>query len=141
MEGEGMDRWPLELLPPEEPEPLALNRSDLPLERLRIAKDGEERTIWGVHRSGWQALGWQVLPAVAVAPVAPLPPVEPLLAGEALLSGEEPDFGGMTKAQISSFCLATYGVVLDGDQTKAQLIEQAHALLEQSDAALPPELL
>jgi len=158
---------PLELLPPAPPEPAAmvLAVQELPLERLRISNGSAVRTIWGVHRRGWQALGWTVLGPVTAQPPGPEPadpepagpepaepePVvpdagpqeelDPLAAGEALLAGEEPDFGAMTKAQICSFCLATYGVALDGDQTKAQLIEQAQALLLGSVASLPEGLL
>jgi hypothetical protein len=159
---------PLELLPPAPPEPAAvvLALQELPLERLRISNGREVRTIWGVHRGGWQALGWTVLGPAAAEPLGPEPsgpePLEPvvpeqlepvvpdvasqeeldpLAAGEALLAGEEPDFAAMTKAQICSFCLATYGVALDGDQTKAQLIEQAQALLLGSGEALPEGLL
>jgi hypothetical protein len=177
---EGVMGLPLELLPTAPPEPAAvvLAVQELPLERLRISNGREVRTIWGVHRGGWQALGWTVLGPVAaqpsgtepaepepagpepvvpvlVEPVVPVPvlvePVvpdagsqeelDPLAAGEALLAGEEPDFAAMTKAQICSFCLATYGVALDGDQTKAQLIEQAQALLLGSGEALPEGLL
>jgi hypothetical protein len=148
---------PLELLPPAPPEPAAmvLAVQELPLERLRISNGTAVRTIWGVHRRGWQALGWTVLGPVAAQPPGPEPAgpeplvpdagpqeeLDPLASGEALLAGEEPDFGAMTKAQICSFCLATYGVALDGDQTKAQLIEQAQALLPGSVASLPEGLL
>lgn len=136
---------------------MVLAVQELPLERLRISDGSAVRTIWGVHRRGWQALGWTVLGPVAAQPPGPEPAgpeplvpdagpqeevvVDPLASGEALLAGEEPDFGAMTKAQICSFCLATYGVALDGDQTKAQLIEQAQALLLGSVASLPEGLL
>ena len=154
---------PMELLPPAPPEPAAmvLAVQELPLERLRISNGTAVRTIWGVHRGGWQSLGWTVLGPVAAQPAEPEPrgpvvpellepvvpdagsqgEVDPMEGGVALLAGEEPDFGAMTKAQICSFCLATYGVALDGDQTKAQLIEQAQALLPGSVASLPEGLL
>jgi hypothetical protein len=151
---------PLELLPPGPPEPAAVVGAlqELPLERLRISNGREVRTIWGVHRGGWQALGWTVIGPAVAEPLAPEPvvpelleplvpdagsqgEVDPMEGGEALLAGEEPDFAAMTKAQICSFCLATYGVALDGDQTKAQLIEQAQALLLGSGEALPEGLL
>jgi len=48
--------------------------------------------------------------------------------GEALLATEATDFQAMTKAQIVEFCSTTYGVELDGSQTKAELVEQATAL-------------
>jgi hypothetical protein len=32
----------------------------LPPSQLLISKDGESRSIWPVHLSGWQALGWQL---------------------------------------------------------------------------------
>ena len=48
--------------------------------------------------------------------------------GEALLATETTDFQAMTKAQIVEFCSTTYGVELDGSQTKAELLEQATAL-------------
>ena len=48
--------------------------------------------------------------------------------GEALLASQPTDFQAMTKAQIVEFCSTTYGVELDGSQTKAELVEQATAL-------------
>ena len=150
---------PLELLPPGAaalPVMAWEVAQELPLERLRISNGTEVRTIWGVHRGGWQALGWTVLGPMTAEPAGPEPatpepagpePVVPIPAaaelpthGEALLAGEEPDFGAMTKAQIGSFCLATYGVALDVDQTKPQLIAQAEALAL-ADGGLPEGLL
>jgi len=39
-----------------------------------------------------------------------------------------PNFQAMTKAQIISHCLSSYGVSLDGDRTKADLVAAATAL-------------
>ena len=67
---------PLELLPPGAaalPVMAWEVAQELPLERLRISNGTEVRTIWGVHRGGWQALGWTVLGPVAVQPAGPEP--------------------------------------------------------------------
>jgi len=58
--------------------------------------------------------------------------------GEALLATEATDFQAMTKAQIVEFCSTTYGVELDGSQTKAELVEQATALEAQASASSDP---
>lgn len=104
--------------------------------RLRIHRNGQVRSIWAVHLPGWQQLGWQLLatPAApgdgastapevrtAAGPSAsePLPTTEP--AGV-------PNFQAMTKAQIINHCLSHYGVSLDGDRTKADLVATANAL-------------
>lgn len=55
--------------------------------------------------------------------------------GEALLATEATDFQAMTKAQIVEFCSTTYGVELDGSQTKAELVEQATALEAQATSS------
>jgi hypothetical protein len=60
--------------------------------------------------------------------LSPSPGEGELEGGEALLATEAPDFEAMTKAQIVEFCSTTYGVVLDGSQTKAQLVAQAQDL-------------
>ena len=54
---------------------------------------------------------------------------------EALLATEATDFQAMTKAQIVEFCSTTYGVELDGSQTKAELVEQATALEAQATSS------
>ncbi|PZV04194.1 MAG: hypothetical protein DCF23_07150 [Cyanobium sp.] len=44
--------------------------------RLLITKDSENRSIWPVHLTGWQALGWQVVnptPPAAPEPIEPEP--------------------------------------------------------------------
>ena len=104
--------------------------------RLRIHRNGQVRSIWAVHLSGWQHLGWQLLatPAApgdgastapevrtAAEPSVPdlLPTTEP---------SEVPNFQAMTKAQIINHCLSHYGVSLDGDRTKAALVATANAL-------------
>jgi len=55
--------------------------------------------------------------------------------GEALLATEATDFQAMTKAQIVEFCSTSYGVELDGSQTKAELVEQATALEAQATSS------
>jgi hypothetical protein len=42
------------------PDPGAGDESLLPPSQLLITKDGESRSIWPVHLTGWQALGWQL---------------------------------------------------------------------------------
>lgn len=145
------------------PDPGVGAELDLRPTRLLISKDGQIRSIWPVHLGGWQALGWQLLPAAVaepllteqeLAPAAPaqennLPlPVDgvagpavadpvatnPSSTGEALLADELPNFQGMTKAEIVAFCSATYGVSLDGSMTKAELVAAAIALVQN-----PPE--
>jgi len=138
----------------------------LPPSQLLIGKDGATRSIWPVHLAGWQALGWQLLSPTsdgeapepdpdlvdpldleAEPPEAtePTPTGEPLESaatttsdGEALLATEATDFQAMTKAQIVEFCSTTYGVELDGSQTKAELVEQAMALEAQASASSDP---
>lgn len=145
------------------PDPGVGAELDLRPTRLLISKDGQIRSIWPVHLGGWQALGWQLLPAAVAEPLLaeqelapgspaqennlPLPvdvvagpavadPVatNPSSTGEALLADELPNFQGMTKAEIVAFCSATYGVSLDGSMTKAELVAAAIALVQN-----PPE--
>jgi len=65
---------------------------------------------------------------------APAPPEaepsdpEALTATELTAPAEVPNFQAMTKAQIISHCLSSYGVSLDGDRTKADLVAAATAL-------------
>ncbi|WP_094555410.1 hypothetical protein [Synechococcus sp. 1G10] len=49
-----------------------------------------------------------------------------------------PDFASMTKTQIVQSCEENYGVLLDGSQTKAVLVDEATRLWEESVTA-PPE--
>jgi hypothetical protein len=52
-----------------------------------------------------------------------------------------PNFQAMTKAQIIEHCLSRYGVSLDGDRTKADLVATANALADPDDLSLPDDLL
>ena len=125
------------------PDPGVGDDALLPPSQLLIGKDGAIRSIWPVHLAGWQALGWQLLSSTSgsddPAPVeagdsAPAAELEPAptdsgsAAGEALLASDATDFQAMTKAQIVEFCSSVYGVELDGNQTKAELVQQAMAL-------------
>jgi outer membrane biosynthesis protein TonB len=58
------------------PDPAMGDESLLPASQLLIAKDGESRSIWPVHLTGWQALGWQLHTEPPEA--APQPEPEPL---------------------------------------------------------------
>ena len=61
------------------PDPAVGDESLLPPSQLLIVKDGESRSIWPVHLSGWQALGWQLhTPPPPVPAPEPLPEPEPL---------------------------------------------------------------
>ncbi len=128
--------------------------------RLRIHRNGQVRWIWAVHLPGWQQLGWQLLPppesaddlslsATAAAsgervfsdpdaqPAAEPSDPDPLATTE---PSEAPNFQAMTKAQIINHCLSHYGVSLDGDRTKADLVAAANALAagEAPEAAEEP---
>jgi hypothetical protein len=99
-----------------------------------------------------------VVPIDLIAPLAPEPEEEaqPLLAVEPAVVPEAdwqlepeaaaapmpaPDFQAMTKAQIVEHCSSVYGVELDGSATKAELVEQATALVQQPEQLLPDVLL
>ena len=56
------------------------------------------------------------------------PDPEALTATELTAPAEVPNFQAMTKAQIISHCLSNYGVSLDGDRTKSDLVAAATAL-------------
>lgn len=114
--------------------------------RLRIHRNGQIRSIWAVHLPGWQQLGWQLLPPAPLADAPELPAGDPrALAADAAAdapadAAEQPEpiataaptglptFQAMTKAQIISHCLSRYGVSLDADRTKADLVAAATAL-------------
>ncbi|MFM7550343.1 MAG: hypothetical protein ACKO8I_16040 [Cyanobacteriota bacterium] len=125
----------------------------IPEGMVRIALGSRYRFIWPVHLGGWQALGWQLQPANEQQPAEPRQPVnltntEP---APAPAPAPEPwqlpdvapepatatDFQAMTKAQILEHCSSVYGVELDGSQNKAELIEQATALEQQSVSCGP----
>jgi hypothetical protein len=61
---------------------------------------------------------------------------EPAPSSDAEVAG--PDFASMTKTQIVQTCEEDYGVLLDGSQTKAVLVDEATRLWEESVTA-PPE--
>lgn len=114
--------------------------------RLRIHRNGQIRSIWAVHLPGWQQLGWQLLPPAPLADAPELPAGAPRAvaadpaADAPADAAEQPDpnataapaevptFQAMTKAQIINHCLSRYGVSLDADRTKADLVAAATAL-------------
>jgi len=59
------------------PDPGVGDESLLPPSQLLIVKDGESRSIWPVHLSGWQALGWQLYTQPPEAAPEPEPEPEP----------------------------------------------------------------
>jgi hypothetical protein len=66
------------------PDPAVGDEFLLPPSQLLIVKDGESRSIWPVHLSGWQALGWQLhTPEPEPEPLSePAPELEPELEPE-----------------------------------------------------------
>jgi hypothetical protein len=65
LDGANPASTPVRLSGPEQrltvtPDPAVGDEFLLPPSQLLIVKDGESRSIWPVHLSGWQALGWQL---------------------------------------------------------------------------------
>ena len=125
-----------------------------PAGMLLISKQGEqERIIYPVHADGWRRLGWTIHPPAPVLeddedeePAALEAEVDEILpigllpdrdgegtgAIENTGNGQAPplDVERLTKPQIVAAVRERFGVLLDGSQTRAELLAAAEELLD-----------
>ncbi len=95
-------------------------------ERSGLVLPGSDADLASEQESAAEAVDGLLTEATAE-PWAPAEPPDPDPLATAATAGV-PNFQAMTKAQIINHCLSHYGVSLDGDRTKADLVAAANAL-------------
>jgi hypothetical protein len=140
LDGNNPASTPVHLSGPEQrlivtPDPGVGDDSLLPPSQLLIVKDGKSRSIWPVHLTGWQALGWQLHtePSEAAPEPEPEPPSEPELEPQpalqpALEPGAEPaPLAESSTAELSD--LPSHELVEPATATDVTVTSDGEALL------------